>query len=122
MKSTAKIMLTCLAIMGLVSSAVAATNNAGGAGEQQVRQGQQEGPGPQGNRHGPGKACHADVEKFCQGVKPGEGRIIACLKNNSSKLSSECAEMLAKAPNRQGQEQGEGRGQREDKHDGEDQK
>lgn len=117
MNSTAKMMLTCLAIIGLVSSAVAATNNAGGAGEQQ---GQQGGPGPQGNRHGPGKACHADVEKFCQGIKPGEGRVIACLKNNFSSLSPECSEMLDKAANRQGQRQGNGQGQKED--EGEDQK
>lgn len=109
MNFTAKIMLTCLAILGLGSSADAATNNAGGAGEPQ---GQQGGSGPRGNRPGPGKVCRADVEKFCQGVQPGEGRIIACLKNNSSSLSSECSEMLAKAHNRQGSGQGNGQGQR----------
>lgn len=121
MNSTAKIMLTCLAVIGLGSSAVAATNNDGGAGAPQGQQGQQGGPGPRGNRPGPGKVCRADVEKFCQGVQPGEGRIIACLKNNSSSLSSGCSEMLAKVRNRQDLEKGNKQGQKEHERDGEDQ-
>lgn len=36
------------------------------------------------------KACHADVEKFCPDVKPGEGRLGACLKKNEKKLSKAC--------------------------------
>ncbi|MDX6770347.1 MAG: cysteine rich repeat-containing protein [Elusimicrobiota bacterium] len=36
------------------------------------------------------KACHADLEKFCKGVKPGEGRQGACLKANAKKLSKSC--------------------------------
>lgn len=36
------------------------------------------------------KACHLDVEKFCAGVKPGEGRLGACLKKNEKKLSKSC--------------------------------
>src|SRR5271169_6389208 len=111
MKSITKVMITCLAIIGLASSAVAADNNAGGAGGQQ---------GQQGNGHGPRKACRADVEKFCQGVKPGEGRIIACLENNSSKLSQECAAMVAKAANRQGQGQGQGQGKGQEQEQDED--
>jgi hypothetical protein len=36
------------------------------------------------------EACKGDVEKFCKGVKPGEGRILACLKGSEANLSAEC--------------------------------
>jgi hypothetical protein len=41
------------------------------------------------------KACHEDFERFCQGVKPGEGRLGACLKKNAKKLSKPCRRWLA---------------------------
>lgn len=103
MELIVKAIIACIAIIGLTSSAVAASDNVGGAGGQQ---------GQQGNGQGARKACHADVKKFCQGVKPGEGRIIACLKANSSGLSPDCAARVAKAPNAQAQ--GQGQGQDED--------
>ncbi len=36
-------------------------------------------------------SCRPDVEKFCKGVQPGEGRIAQCLKENEKDLSSSCA-------------------------------
>jgi len=36
------------------------------------------------------KDCGGDIKKICAGVQPGEGRIIACLKNNQTTLSPEC--------------------------------
>ena len=36
------------------------------------------------------KACHADIERFCKGVKAGEGRLGVCLKKNVKKLSKSC--------------------------------
>ncbi len=36
------------------------------------------------------KACHRDIDKFCKDVKPGEGRLGACLKANAKKLSKGC--------------------------------
>lgn len=36
------------------------------------------------------KPCKADREKFCKGVKPGEGRIIRCLKEKEAELSPAC--------------------------------
>lgn len=35
-------------------------------------------------------ACQDDVNKFCEGVQVGEGRIEKCLKNHRSKLSKKC--------------------------------
>lgn len=35
-------------------------------------------------------ACKADAGKFCKGVKPGKGRILACLKSHHAELSQEC--------------------------------
>jgi gas vesicle protein len=39
-----------------------------------------------------GGACKDDVQKFCKDVKPGAGRIIKCLKEHDSELSSACKE------------------------------
>ena len=34
--------------------------------------------------------CGADVKKFCKDVKPGAGRILACLVGQKSNLSGDC--------------------------------
>lgn len=36
--------------------------------------------------------CKADVEQLCQGVQPGGGRIVQCLKDHADKLSPPCRE------------------------------
>ncbi len=36
------------------------------------------------------EACRDDVLKFCKDIKPGEGRIIQCLKSHQNELSSQC--------------------------------
>ena len=41
------------------------------------------------------KACHADIEKFCATVEPGEGRLGACLKDHRARLSKKCKSWLA---------------------------
>ena len=40
------------------------------------------------------KACEADADKHCLNVKPGDGRIISCLKKNESKLDKKCTAAL----------------------------
>ncbi|MEK7383072.1 MAG: cysteine rich repeat-containing protein [Elusimicrobiota bacterium] len=45
-------------------------------------------------------ACKADVEKFCQDVKPGRGRIIKCLKEHDKDLSEGCRNEGAKVQER----------------------
>lgn len=42
-----------------------------------------------GGKKGSGP-CKADVEKFCKDIKPGEGRIIKCMKEHESELSEAC--------------------------------
>ena len=36
------------------------------------------------------EACHEDIERFCRGVKAGEGRLGACLKAREKELSDRC--------------------------------
>jgi hypothetical protein len=36
------------------------------------------------------EACQDDVLRLCTGVKPGGGRILTCLKENTNELSPEC--------------------------------
>lgn len=40
------------------------------------------------------KRCHADIERFCKDVKPGDGRLGKCLKANAKKLSKPCNRWL----------------------------
>ena len=42
-------------------------------------------------------ACMGDYEKFCKGVVPGGGRIIACLAKQSDKITPACKKVLAAA-------------------------
>ena len=39
-------------------------------------------------------ACKADIEKLCPGVKPGEGRIVSCLKEKQNEVSDACKAKL----------------------------
>jgi hypothetical protein len=41
------------------------------------------------------QACHDDALKFCKDVKPGERRILRCLKSHQNELSPECKERIA---------------------------
>jgi len=38
--------------------------------------------------------CRDDLEKNCSDIKPGEGRLLDCLKKNESKVSSRCNSAL----------------------------
>jgi hypothetical protein len=46
--------------------------------------------------------CAADAAKFCKDVKPGEGRIAACLKEHEKELSQACTDRKAKATQKRG--------------------
>lgn len=39
--------------------------------------------------------CDEDIDKLCAKVEAGEGRIAACLKENSSKISKRCSQAMA---------------------------
>ena len=43
------------------------------------------------------KACVSDVKAQCPGVKPGEGRIRACVKTHLKDLSEPCRNVVLKA-------------------------
>ena len=36
------------------------------------------------------KACMADYRKLCPGVRPGEGRVVACFEEHMRELSPGC--------------------------------
>jgi hypothetical protein len=40
------------------------------------------------------QSCELDIKTFCSNVKPGEGRIVGCLKKNSSSISAQCTKAL----------------------------
>jgi len=41
------------------------------------------------------QACEADARKFCKDVKPGEGRIVKCLKEHEKDLSPDCKAQMS---------------------------
>jgi hypothetical protein len=43
------------------------------------------------------RPCKDDAAKLCQGVKPGGGAVVRCLKEHSSELSPACKKNIAKA-------------------------
>jgi Cysteine rich repeat len=42
-------------------------------------------------------ACMGDYQKYCKGVTPGGGRIIACLSAKSDRLTPACKKVLSEA-------------------------
>jgi hypothetical protein len=44
------------------------------------------------------QACAPDIRALCSGVPRGDGRILACLRQNSEKLSPNCAQALGSLP------------------------
>jgi hypothetical protein len=43
------------------------------------------------------RSCGGDFRAYCQGVRPGGGRAIACLSENQTRLSPPCRGALAEA-------------------------
>ena len=41
------------------------------------------------------EACRDDVLRFCKDVKPGQGRLVQCLKEHQNEISVECQERFA---------------------------
>src|SRR5258708_21995741 len=93
MKSLRPVVISIVVIYGLALFA-AAQNQQGGSPQPQSQPSGQPQTAPnqpsqgQMNPQGqPGKGpCHQDVQQFCQGVQPGQGRIINCLKQNHDQL------------------------------------
>jgi hypothetical protein len=47
--------------------------------------------------------CRADVARLCPGMRPGEGRIIGCLKEHKMEVSIGCAKELRAMKAKMGQ-------------------
>jgi hypothetical protein len=67
----------------LVAVAVAAATLGGSAGAQ--------------NADEIAKACAGDIERFCRGVPPGEGRIKECMRAHITELSAPCFDVILSA-------------------------
>jgi len=48
------------------------------------------------------QACESDVQKLCNGVAPGRGGIVRCLRQHQNDLSQACKDQLAQRPGRLG--------------------
>jgi len=46
--------------------------------------------------------CRPDVEKLCQGIAPGGGRVLACLRSHEAELSPACKAHVDRAEKREG--------------------
>ena len=40
------------------------------------------------------KACGKDARSFCKGIRPGEGRVLACLQSRKAELSPKCQALM----------------------------
>lgn len=38
--------------------------------------------------------CRADAQRYCQGIRPGAGRIRACMRSNQDRLSPACKQAI----------------------------
>jgi hypothetical protein len=38
--------------------------------------------------------CRGDLEKFCAGIQPGQGRLAVCLQENESRVSNRCKQAI----------------------------
>jgi len=54
-------------------------------------------PVPWGRAAGLRMDCGQDLQRFCYGVQPGEGRLIQCLSSHHGELSSACISRVAAA-------------------------
>ena len=57
-------------------------------------QGQASGPS-QEIRQAVLSACSGDLRRLCAGIRPGEGRIAACFRDNAARLSDSCRAALS---------------------------
>ena len=51
-------------------------------------------PGSTQAANAPLALCKADAERICAGIAPGDGKIIACLKQHKNEVSVGCAKAL----------------------------
>ncbi len=40
------------------------------------------------------QVCRGDYDRLCVGVKPGGGRVLACLQNHANQLSTACGQAM----------------------------
>ena len=41
--------------------------------------------------------CRGDYDRLCTGVRPGGGRVLACLQNHANQLSTACGQAMPRA-------------------------
>lgn len=48
------------------------------------------------------KYCKSDIDRLCKGVKPGDGRLLGCLKSHQKEMTVGCAQALQKIQKKAG--------------------
>jgi hypothetical protein len=43
------------------------------------------------------QVCRSDYDRLCTGVRPGGGRVLACLQNHTNQLSAACGQAVPRA-------------------------
>ena len=64
-----------------------------------------------GDRQGAGLrgACRADIQQHCAGIKPGDGKLRHCVRENHAKFSAGCKTALREAMQKRRQQKADGK-------------
>jgi hypothetical protein len=54
-------------------------------------------------------ACGADIQKHCAGIKPGDGKLRHCVRENHAKFSDGCKSALREAMQKRRQQKADGK-------------
>jgi len=88
-----KLLAVALVCMASGFSCAPVTQNQAPPAQERVAPAQQEGVPPAEGRGPPAQglaACQGDIKKLCPQIKPGGGRIIACLGQHKAELTPSC--------------------------------
>lgn len=100
-----KLLVVALVCMAAGSSCAPVTQNQPPPVQERVAPAQQDGA-PPAEGHGPPAqglaACQGDIKMLCPQIKPGGGRIIACLGQHKAELTPSCKATVDQSKGKRG--------------------